>query len=70
LYFQNKDGLVYIDVVIKNSENTKNKSVIHGIENRNDYAQVDFTRHAEPLPPDDEDDNSSNSKATIPKEDD
>jgi len=46
---------VYIDVVIKDEGNNQTKGVIHGIENRNDYAEVDFTRHADPLPSDDED---------------
>lgn len=60
---QNKDGLVYIDVIIKDRGNGQNKGVIHGIENRNDYAEVDFTRHADPLPSDDEE-NALSSKST------
>ncbi|XP_021366345.1 hemicentin-2-like, partial [Mizuhopecten yessoensis] len=28
--------------------------IIHGIENKTDYADVDFTKHAPPLPPDNE----------------
>ena len=32
-----------------------NKFVIRGIENRNNYAIIDLTKTAEPLPSDDED---------------
>ncbi|XP_069109212.1 neural cell adhesion molecule 1-like [Argopecten irradians] len=47
---KNKDGLVYLEVEFKDDGNTGRRAVIHGIENRNDYADIDFTKRADPLP--------------------
>ncbi|XP_033758299.1 uncharacterized protein LOC117340644 [Pecten maximus] len=46
----NKDGLIYLDVVFKNGDKGTT-GVTHGIENRTDYADVDFSKQAPSLPP-------------------
>ncbi|XP_033759159.1 uncharacterized protein LOC117341418 [Pecten maximus] len=52
----NQDGLIYLDIEFKDEkQNGSRNYVIRGIENRTDYADVDFTNHADPLPPDSED---------------
>ncbi|XP_033758637.1 uncharacterized protein LOC117340949 isoform X3 [Pecten maximus] len=55
---RNQDGLIYLDIEFKEREDGRSY-VIHGIENRTDYADVDFTKRADPLPPDSEDSNQS-----------
>ncbi|XP_033758252.1 nephrin-like [Pecten maximus] len=52
---RNQDGLIYLDVEFKEEKENGRNYVIHGIENRTDYADVDFTKRADPLPPDSED---------------
>ncbi|XP_069109260.1 uncharacterized protein [Argopecten irradians] len=59
----NKDGLIYLDIEFKEDKKNGRNYVIHGIENRTDYADVDFTQHADPLPSDEEE--STNKGAGI-----
>ncbi|XP_069109515.1 LOW QUALITY PROTEIN: carcinoembryonic antigen-related cell adhesion molecule 1-like [Argopecten irradians] len=54
---KNKDGLIYLDLEFKDQHNGTRQVVIHGIENRNDYAIVDFTKKADPLPDSDPEEN-------------
>ncbi|XP_069110142.1 PHD finger protein 20-like protein 1 [Argopecten irradians] len=54
---KNKDGLIYLDLEFKDQQNGTRQVVIHGIENRNDYAIVDFTKKADPLPDSDPEEN-------------
>ncbi|XP_021373074.1 uncharacterized protein LOC110463063 isoform X1 [Mizuhopecten yessoensis] len=51
---KNQDGLIYLDVEFKGEQEKGMFTVIHGVENRSDYADVDFTKHAEPLPQENE----------------
>ncbi|XP_021357369.1 uncharacterized protein LOC110452932 [Mizuhopecten yessoensis] len=53
---QNKDGLIYLDLEFKDDNQNGRNFIIHGIENKTDYVDVDFTKHADPLPPDNEED--------------
>jgi hypothetical protein len=53
ILFQNKYGLVYADLDLAPSGNT---FVIRGIEKRNNYAIIDLTKTAEPLPSNDDED--------------
>ena len=49
MLFQNKDGLVYADLDLVPGP-SGSEFVIRGIENRNNYAIIDLTETAEPLP--------------------
>ncbi|XP_021352851.1 hemicentin-2-like [Mizuhopecten yessoensis] len=53
---KNKDGLIYLDLEFKDDNQNGRNFIIHGIENKTDYVDVDFTKHADPLPPDNEED--------------
>ncbi|XP_060085333.1 uncharacterized protein LOC132564719 [Ylistrum balloti] len=55
---RNQDGLLYLEVEFKDDGSNGRRAVIHGIENRNDYADIDFTKRADPLP--DQDDPEKN----------
>lgn len=57
---KNKDGLIYADLDLKPNPSGR-RFVIRGIENRNNYAILDLTKTAEPLPSDDSDDEKENS---------
>ena len=50
---RNKDGLVYADLELSPGPSGK-RFVIKGLENRNNYAIIDLTKTAEPLPSDSE----------------
>ena len=52
----NKDGLAYADVELSPGPSGK-QFVIRGLENRNNYAIIDLTKTAEPLPSDSESEN-------------
>lgn len=54
ILFQNKYGLVYADLDLASGP-SGSRFVIRGIENQNNYAIIDLTKTAEPLPSDDED---------------
>ncbi|VDI55690.1 Hypothetical predicted protein, partial [Mytilus galloprovincialis] len=60
---RNKDGLIYADLDLKPDPSGR-RFVIRGIENRNNYAILDLTKTAEPLPSDDSDDEKQISKLT------
>lgn len=59
ILFQNKYGLVYADLDLAPGS-SGSRFVIRGIENRNNYAIIDLTKTAEPLPSDDEDEKHEN----------
>ena len=48
---RNKDGLVYADLELSSGPSGK-QFAIRGEENRNNYAIIDLTKTAEPLPSD------------------
>ncbi|OPL32879.1 hypothetical protein AM593_10268, partial [Mytilus galloprovincialis] len=48
---KNKDGLIYADLDLA-PISIGSKFVIRGLENRNNYAIIDLTKTAEPLPSD------------------
>lgn len=58
---QNKDGLIYADVDLLPGP-SGNRFVIRGQENRTNYAIIDLSKKAKPLPSDseDEDNDSTN----------
>ncbi|XP_062569808.1 hemicentin-1-like [Saccostrea cucullata] len=57
----NKDGLVYVEIDLKNTPALSGNSVIHGSDNKTLYVDIDFTQHADPLPECDvEDTNDAN----------
>ncbi|XP_076109163.1 uncharacterized protein LOC143078040 [Mytilus galloprovincialis] len=60
---RNKDGLIYADLDLKPDANGR-RFIIRGIENRNNYAILDLTKTAEPLPSDDSDDEKQISELT------
>lgn len=43
-HFQNKDGLLYVEVKFDDTSN-KGNPVIHGENEKTDYATVDFPMH-------------------------
>lgn len=47
---QKSQSMNYIDVEFQSPDSERSKSIIHGVENRTLYSLVDFTKHAEPLP--------------------
>ncbi|WAR05717.1 CEAM1-like protein, partial [Mya arenaria] len=51
---KNADGLIYADLVFANPPKGQKRLVIHGIDDMTDYADVDLTKKAEPLPDRDE----------------
>lgn len=52
---RNKDGLIYADLILDEPTMDGKQFVIHGIEDKTDYAEVDFSRKADPLPPETDD---------------
>ncbi|XP_063442944.1 uncharacterized protein LOC134723248 isoform X2 [Mytilus trossulus] len=65
---KNKDGLIYADLdLVPNMSG--NRFVIRGLENRNNYAVIDLTKTAEPLPLEsDSDDDDARAKTTKEEE--
>ncbi|KAJ8321543.1 hypothetical protein KUTeg_000905 [Tegillarca granosa] len=49
---KNKDGLIYADILHEGKPTGERKLVIHGSENKTDYADVDFSRSGKPPAPD------------------
>ncbi|XP_052805720.1 hemicentin-1-like isoform X2 [Mya arenaria] len=58
----NADGLIYADLEFPNLPKGQQRFVIHGSDNMTDYATVDLTKKAEPLPESDDDESKSPSK--------
>lgn len=56
---KNKDGLIYADLDLVPTPIGK-KFIIRGLENRNNYAIIDLTKSAEPLPSDDDEEEENN----------
>lgn len=46
----NKDGLVYADLEFADQPKGQKRLVIHGLDDMTEYADVDLTRKADPLP--------------------
>ncbi|XP_060081861.1 nephrin-like [Ylistrum balloti] len=46
---KNPDELLYLDVEFKDNHTDEHRVVVHGIENRCEYADVDFSQQADPL---------------------
>lgn len=60
----NKDGLIYVDLDLKDAPSTSTgefEFVIHGADDRTQYVDIDFTRRADP-PPDMDNKQSQNEK--------
>ncbi|WAR05823.1 hypothetical protein MAR_021192 [Mya arenaria] len=56
----NQDGLVYADLVFPNPPKGQKKLVIHGLDDMTEYAEVDLTKKADPLPDSDEEHTTGN----------
>lgn len=50
----NKDGLIYADLEFADKPEGQRRLVIHGLDDTTEYADVDLTKRAEPLPESDE----------------
>lgn len=50
----NKEGLIYADLAFNDQLKGQKKLVIIGSDDRTPYAEVDFTKKADPLPDSDE----------------
>ncbi|XP_021352808.1 tyrosine-protein kinase Mer-like [Mizuhopecten yessoensis] len=59
---KNKDGLVYLDLEFQQQPDGTRQAVIRGIENRNDYSEVDFAKCADPMSAEDDDVNVDEKK--------
>lgn len=62
---QNKDGLIYADLDLIPTP-IGNRFVIRGLEDKTNYAMIDLTKTAEPLPSDDEDEDKDNGNMKSP----
>lgn len=51
---KNQDELIYLELDLQDPTKDGSRFVIRGIENKTNYADVDFTKRAEPLPPESE----------------
>ena len=64
VYFQtqNADGLIYLEVdVSRNKDDAgNNQVVIHGLEDRSDYADIAFGKVGEPAPESDDEKDKEN----------
>ena len=59
---RNKDGLQYADLMLNPSSNGA-RFIIHGIDDKTMYADVDTTQKIDPLPDNDVEDDQNNSKS-------
>lgn len=48
---RNKDGLLYADLILEDPTMVGNQYVIRGLEDKTNYAEVDFSKKAKPLSP-------------------
>ncbi|KAJ8307736.1 hypothetical protein KUTeg_014707 [Tegillarca granosa] len=51
---RNKNKLIYADLVLEEGTKDGNRFVIRGEEDRTQYVEIDFSKRAKPLPPDNE----------------
>ncbi|XP_052807151.1 cell adhesion molecule DSCAML1-like isoform X1 [Mya arenaria] len=58
----NQDGLIYADLVFPNPPKGQKKLVIHGLDDMTEYAEVDLTKKADPLPDSDEEHTNGNTE--------
>lgn len=58
---KNKDGLIYADLDLAPTLSGR-RFVIRGLENRNNYAIIDLTKTAEPLPSDSDNEDDQTKK--------
>lgn len=60
---KNEDGLIYVEVELRQQKGTSDrKPVIHGLEDKTEYADIQFGKVGEPAPESDEEDNEKTNK--------
>ncbi|XP_052803739.1 hemicentin-1-like isoform X2 [Mya arenaria] len=47
---ENKGGLIYADVHLANTPKGRKRLVVHGLDDKTEYAEVDLTKKVDPLP--------------------